>query len=269
MSAWSNIGISPNDPEIIAIDKLEKKLGELPSSVQQIRELITRFEVCHFKYQDHIRNIIGSIFNLKPYTNPEQIGAHHIRSGENAMDKDTSGRSPSGYKYVGALNNWLGNDPKAESRNTGKKFDQQITKWLGEKNPDKERLVRLLIARLTWDWESYEKLHHKEESNELELQVCSMDVCHYNFPKNLDLVLKGIGELKPVKVFEGCGSFTPDIKIFVEKEFLILNDLLRSKNSVDQPDKDELVKAWLIACMAKTLKEQVALKEPIQGIVNQ
>ena len=74
--------------------------------------------------------------------------------------------------------------------------------------------------------------------------------------------------MKPIKAFEGCGSFTSDIKIFVAKEFSILNDLLNSITSVNQPDKNELVKAWLIACLAKTLKEQVGLTQPIHGLVN-
>ena len=268
MSAWSNIDISTDNPEIIEINKLEKALNLIPSYVQQIRELITRFEVCHFKYQQHIKIITESILNLKPSTNPKKIGAHHIRSGENAVKKDITGRSLLGQKYVWALNNWLGNNQKARDRNTNKKLDQQITKWLGLKNPDKERLVRLLIARLIWDWGSYEKLQHGEENKEIELQVCSIDICHYTFPKNLDLLLKGIGEMKPIKAFEGCGSFTSDIKIFIEKEFSILIDLLNSVTSVNQPDNNELLKAWLIACFAKTLKEQVGLTQPIHGLLN-
>jgi hypothetical protein len=64
MKAWSNIQISPQDPEIVKINNLEKKLGELPDKVYKIRELISRFEVCHFKYQQHLRKIKGSIIDL-------------------------------------------------------------------------------------------------------------------------------------------------------------------------------------------------------------
>jgi hypothetical protein len=136
-----------------------------------------------------------------------------------------------------------------------------------KKNPEKERLVRLLIARLIWNWKSYEELRHGKENKELELQVCSIDVCHYNFPKNLDLLLQRIGEMKPVEAFEGCGSFNSDIKKFVKKEFSILDDLLKSITSVYKPDKNELVKAWLIVCLAKTLKEQVSLTKQIHRLV--
>ena len=135
-----------------------------------------------------------------------------------------------------------------------KRLGQQITLWLGEKTPENDRLVLLLIARLVWDWKSYEKLLSGKENKELEFQVCRMDICHYNFPKNTDLLLQGIGELKPVKAFEGCGSFNANIKTVVEQEFSTLNDLLKSKIRVNQPDEHELLKAWLIACIAKTIK---------------
>ena len=54
---------------------------------------------------------------------------------------------------------------------------------------------------------------------------------------------------------------------FVEKELSILNDLLKSMTSVNKPDKKELIKAWLISCLAKTLKEQVSLTNPIPRLV--
>jgi hypothetical protein len=69
----------------------------------------------------------------------------------------------------------------------------------GKRDPEKERLVRLLISRMTWDWETYEKLKHGRENRELELQCCMIDTCHYTFPGNLDRLLEGIAELKPVR----------------------------------------------------------------------
>jgi len=268
INAWSNIEISPTDPEIIEIDKFEKTIENIPSNVRQIRELVTRFEVCHFKYQQHLKYIKGSILNLKPKTDPKKIGANHIRSGENAWKKDKTGRSLLGQRYVGALTNWLSNNPEAKDFvYCDKKLDQQIRRWLGKKNPKKERLVRLLIARMIWDWKSYEELLKKKGNKELEFQVCRMDVCHYAFPKNLDSLLQGIGKMKSIEKFEGCGSFNSDIKKFVEKEFLDLNDLLKSMTSIIQPDKNELTKAWLLACLAKTVKEQVGLKKPIHRLI--
>jgi hypothetical protein len=268
MNAWSNIEISPNDPEIIEIDKFEKTLEVITSNVQQIRDLITRFEVCHFKYQQHLKYIKESIINLKPNTEPEKIGANHIRSGENAWKKDKTGRSLLGQRYVGALTNWLSdNTVTKDFECSDKELDKNITKWLGKKIPEKERLIHLLIARLIWDWKTYEELLKKKGSKELEFHVCRMDVCHYAFPKNLDLLLQGIGKMKSIEKFEGCGSFNSDIKEYAKKDFLILNNLLESMTSVSKPDKKELVKTWLLACLAKTLKEQVGLKKPIHRLV--
>lgn len=51
MNPWSNIETSAQDTEIAEVNKLETTLGDIPPPVRKIRELITRFEVCHFKYQ--------------------------------------------------------------------------------------------------------------------------------------------------------------------------------------------------------------------------
>jgi hypothetical protein len=64
MNSWSNIQISAQDSEIIKINNLEKRLGKLPDKIYKIRELITRFEVCHFKYQLHLKKIKRSISEL-------------------------------------------------------------------------------------------------------------------------------------------------------------------------------------------------------------
>ena len=271
MKAWSNIQISPQDPEIIKINDLEKKLGELPDKINKIRELITRFEVCHFKYQQHIRRIKDSIIELEPVVHTTKIGINHIQHGESVLNKDTTGKSFIGQQYVWAIKEWLnGNPPNEISDNFDKKLGQQIKKWLGDKNPDKARLVRLLLARLTWDWKSYEKLQHGGELKDIELQACKMDICHYAFPKNLNLLLEGIGQMKAVKKkeFEGCGSYNTNIKTCLEKEFLDLNDTLKSLKINNNSNKDDLIKAWLIACLTKTIKENINSSMPISDIVN-
>ena len=73
MSTWSNLAISLQDHEIQKINTLEAGLGELPENVVKIRELITRHEVCHFKFKQHIRIIKDSIILLKPVVDPGKI----------------------------------------------------------------------------------------------------------------------------------------------------------------------------------------------------
>lgn len=260
MEAWSNIEVPANDPEIIQINQMEEKLGKLPEKVGKIRELITRFEVCHFKFQHHINRIKDSIINLEPATDPLEIGLSHIRQGEDAWKKDKTGRSKTGQQYLGAIKEWLYHDPQIEDHAHNNEMpDENINLWLGDKNPDKTRLVRLLLARLTWDWKAYKEMQHGGELKELEQQICRMDICHYAFPENLDLVIQAIGELKPVTNFEGCGSFNATIQAFVEKELSSLRDMLQSLTDSGKSDRDELIKAWLLACLIKTMKEQVGL----------
>ncbi len=264
MNSWSNIVISPDDLEITQLDKIEKSFGDISVNVLQIRELITRFEICHFKYQNHILKIIESVSDLQPVTEPGKIGANHIHQGDNGWKNDKTGRSLLGQNYLWTLRNWLAGDNKEkDSYYNNQELNRLVKKWLGIKNPDKERLILLLIARLTWDWKSYEELKRGREYKELEIQVCSMDICHYAFPGNLNLLLQAIGELKPTRAFKGCGSFDTGIQAFIEKEFSILDDLLQIMVSSKERTKDKLIKAWLIACLLKTLKEQIGMSQSI------
>ena len=152
MNLWSNIEIPPDDPEIIQIDEFEMTLGKIPSHVYQIRKLISGFEVCHFKYDRHIEYIKESITNLNPNIALEEIGKNHLRHGTHATDKDRSGRSLSGQNYVMILTKWLNDVEQEDDHNLVGEMHQKITNSLGERDIEKERLVRLLIARLKWDW---------------------------------------------------------------------------------------------------------------------
>jgi hypothetical protein len=264
MKAWSNIQISPKDPEIVKINKFEKKLGKLPNKVHQVRELITRFEVCHFKYQEHLSIIKDSIINLESTISPNKIGMNHVRRGENVWQNDKTGRSLTGQQYIWAIRKWL--DEKTQGRISSyyhKELGRRVEKWLGDKNPEEERIVRLLLSRLTWDWKSYGKLQRGGDYKELEFQVCRMDICHYAFPKNLDLLLEGIGKMKAVEEFEGCGSFNKNIKTFIKKEFFALSKMIESFKNASKPDKKKLIQSWLILCLAKTIKEQVNLAKSL------
>lgn len=103
MSYWSNIEISSQDPEIIEIDKFQKSLGELSVNVRKIRELIKRFEVCPFKYKEHLKYIKESMLNLSPNMEPGNIGLNHISKGKNTVKNDKTGRSLLGQQYLYSL----------------------------------------------------------------------------------------------------------------------------------------------------------------------
>jgi hypothetical protein len=174
-----------------------------------------------------------------------------------------------GQQYVWALKKWLNDTNKNKvSEKYDKRHGQQIQKWLGDKNPAKVQLVKLLIARLTWDWTSFEKLQHSGKFKDIESQASRLDICHYAFPDNLDSLLKGIGQMKAVEEqrFEGCGSFNTEIKAYLEKEFLDLNNALKPFRVNNRLNKNDLIKSWLILCLAKTIKENIKISIPINGI---
>lgn len=260
MEAWSNIQVFPHDPEIAEINKLEANLGTLPDKIYKIRGLITGFEICHFKYKRHLQHIKDSIHTLEPLIDAGKIGINHIRYGEKVLNNDTSGRSLAGLQYVWTIQDWLSNNSKNKAHdNYDKKLSQQIHEWLGEKSPAKVRLVRLLLARLTWDWKSYEEYQSAGRFKDIELQACRTDICHYAFPGNLNRVIQAIGQMKAADEtgFEGCGSYNDEIKESLEKEFSELNDMLHYFREKMDKNKDDLIKVWLIACLAKTIKENL------------
>ncbi len=263
MDYWQNIEIPDNDPEIIRINEMEKRLGDLPKTVYKVRELITRHEVCHFKFRHHIEKIKSSISILKPYYAPEKIGSNHIQHGENAWKQDSTGKSLLGQQYVWAIKKWLDDLPSGENP---QKYDEALAKtihqWLGDKNDEKVRLVQLLISRMTWDWPLFEKLQVKGEFEKLEWQISRIDICHFDFPNNLDLLLRGIGQMTANDNWKGCGSFNGEIVEFIKKELLLLSDRLKyysdNKTNTENP-----IRAWLTACFIKTLKEQIGEKQPL------
>jgi hypothetical protein len=264
MDPWSNIEIPADDLEINAINEMETGLGDIPIPVREVRELITRFEICHFKYRRHLQTIVEAIRELKTRVDPEHIGAGHFRHGGDAINKDSTGRSKTGRLYVWALQKWLGDDLSLEDKVELIDLHRRVARWLGKKTVQKEHLVLLLVARLTWNWESYHKLVGKTDHEDLEYQVCRMDICHYDFPSNLQQVIKGIGQLRAVGQFEGCGSYHSGIRKAIEKEFQDLNRELKLHFQIKQPAKTKIFRSWLMACLAKTIKEQAGLKHPIE-----
>ncbi|MBI9064505.1 MAG: hypothetical protein JEZ14_21140 [Marinilabiliaceae bacterium] len=266
MNAWSNIEVSNKDPEVMRINQFEKRLGTLPNNICQIRELITRFEVCHFKARQHLYNIKSAITHLQPQINLDSIGMNHIRHGDDAWKNDESQRSRMGQQYIEVIKSWLNDTPNGPSIIIDDEIaSKPIHEWLGTKEPAKEHLVRLLLARLTWDWTTYETLLSGSKEENLEYQICRLDICHYAFPSNLDNVLQGIGNMQPASGFEGCGSFNAEARDFLMHEFGLLNEWLKTLIHDEQPDKTELIKTWLIACLCKTIKEQVKLSDLICG----
>jgi hypothetical protein len=247
-------------------------LGDYPEPIRQIRELITRFEVCHFKYQQHLIKIKESIRDLHPHKEPGHIGQHHIQHGVNAWRTDKTGRSLMGQQYLWALDNWLDSKEMSKPSEYNIQLSGEIKNWLGERNPEKVRLVRLLKARLKWDWQTLEELSLKSmdeisregDDSGLEYQINRMDICHFAFPVNLINVIRGIGKMKPVEKFEGCGTLNMAIRNVMHTELVKINKRLSGIQDINlEQNPDELTRIWLLACLAKTMKAQAGLQDVI------
>lgn len=255
MGAWANIVVSPDDPEIASIDALEGVLGELPESVLGVRELITRFESCHFKARRHYRHILDSIEALRPAVDPADIGAAHPRNGPDVVGGDPTGRARLGQRFIEALRCWLRGAGARETGSTGE-MNPPVEAWLGARDEDKERLVRLLLARL-----HYEPLEEHQRGGEwaaLEYQVIATDICCYAFPDSIEQVIRAIGRLEPLTEFHGCGTSNPEIDAFLSTEIERLRDRLLHADPASDGDMVGRGQArrWLVACLVKTLKEQ-------------
>jgi len=68
--------------------------------------------------------------------------------------------------------------------------------------------------------------------------------------------------MKPIEIFEGCGSFNKNIREFVDKKLITLKELSKSICEGHNSDEKASIKVWLLACLMKTLKEQVNLSGP-------
>lgn len=265
MNGWINIETLPDDKEIAAIDQLERTIGSVPKHIQQIRELITCFEACHFKYQQHYRDIVESIIKQHPvgevystHINPlnpqRQVLGNHIP--QNRTDQ----------QYIDALYSWIdeesiNNVGVSEKEVTG--LSQRVNAWLGIKSKEKVGLVRMLLARLLG--QSMENLRQGGDLSELEYQVERTDNCNYASLQNIERMIQGIGNLKPVDGFDGCGTVNADIKSFVGKELIQLCDWLKldTLSMESGLGEKELVKVWLVACLVKTIKESAHLSTPL------
>jgi hypothetical protein len=266
MNVWANLELPAPDDEIAAIDRLERSLGDLPPAVRRVRELITRFEVCHFKVRRHYRHILASIATLQPAVDVERIGRWHPSHGPDACQGDRSGRSRTGQRYINALLTWLGDPPLPASGPPdaeASEIARCVVAWLGERDAETVRMVRRLLARLRWQFGVDGGLG--PERHALDRQIDRMDICHYAFPGNLERVLEGIGRDRPVEPFEGCGSFNEEIRAFVAGEYAQLRQWLAA-NADPEPlelGRRDPVRRWLVTSLAKTLKTHIRLDEPL------
>ncbi len=266
MNGWINIEVSPDDKEIEAIDELEKNIGDIPKHIRQIRKLITHFESCHFKYQQHYRDIVESITMQHPVGEVYTTHINPPNPQRQVPGNNITRNIRTDQQYIDALYSWLdeesiNNMGVPEQEGTG--LSQQINAWLGPRSKEKVGLVRMLLSRLLE--QSVEGLRQGGDLSELEYQVERTDNCSYAFPQNIERMIQGIGNLEPVNGFDGCGTVTAEIELFASNELTMLCDWLKldTLGMGSVLGEKEPMKVWLVACLAKTLKESAQLSAPL------
>ena len=159
---------------------------------------------------------------------------------------------------------WLAEAPYSDldPRGIPRKLIERVNGALGQHHPQKTLLASALVARLL--------LKADRPSLPPELapfweQVEATDICHYTFPDNLERMIQAIGRLEPAPGFVGCGSCNPERREVARRHFQALCMWLRGEpGSLDtQLGGREPVKEWLVACLAKTLKEVAGVREPM------
>ena len=264
MKPWANIGFGQPDSEIIDIYRIEQRIGSLPKVARDIRNLITRLEICHFKFEHHVLKIIEAIGRMELDIDSVLIGRAHPKCGEDAWKDDKTGRSRKGQEYILILQAWVAEKKiEEDDRNSiPEKLLEEVYSSLGKRSNYKEALVKALLDRLLWNFETERKVLEKH-FRDLIYQIDRTDICHYTFPENIENTIKAIGELKPTPGFKGCGSHDEEHRILALHYVMELNAWLHEEISETGSILGEktLLKEWLVACLGKTIKELAWIEE--------
>jgi hypothetical protein len=190
--------------------------------------------------------------------------ASQFQSQRNRVRKDKTGRYLLGQQYVWALINWLADYPSLSlSGFFTNEIYTNVSTWLGNRSPQKEKLIRILVAKFTHDWKSLKKFNHNSKNKELAYFANSMEIWHYTFPKKLDMLLQDIGKME-AENNDPHGNYTIDKDVItnIENEFAVLCNLMNSGsefNYIGSAEKIDLINNWLIASITKTLKDQTGI----------
>ena len=193
---------------------------------QLFPDVISKFETGQF--QQINKNTIKLISVSGPGSDYNKHEPGFIPKGKNSQRKDKAGRILLGQQYVWALVNWLADYPALNLQgHSNNEIFINISTWLGNRSPQKEKLVRIIVAKLTHDWRSLKRFNHGSKNKGLAHFAYSMEIWNYTFPKMLNIVLQEIGTME-AESNDPDGSYISDKdeKTNIEKEFAILCNLM-------------------------------------------
>jgi hypothetical protein len=236
-----------------------------------IQDLIARFENCQILYQQYL-------YDRKETDEtclvPGEVSSSVSNSAKSRIYEwrnDKTGRSFLGQQYLWALLNWLTGYPEWHlSGGLNIEFSRYLTGSLGVQNPEKKRIVRLLLAQITSDRKAYKKLHHGIQNRKLEYLAGTVDIYNFAFPHNLDPLIRKIGEINPPQVYIEH-DVSNDIRIDVEQEFLNLYKIFNSTPAYfihSQLNNSQIIRLWLFTRLTKTYHGQSDLPGLVQEFKN-
>jgi hypothetical protein len=239
---------------------------------QLIHDVFSKFETSQFQFKRNNQSPLKSISGPESQRIDNKPEPDSSLKNENALRKDKTGRYFLGQQYVWALINWLADYPPLNlSGFFSNEIYTNVSTWLGNKTPQKEKLVRIIVAKLTHDWKSLKRFNHSSENKGLAYFAYSMEIWNITFPEKLDLLLQDIGKIEAKNIDPNKShSIDKDEKTNIEKEFAIICNLMNSGtviNSNSLIDKNDLIKNWLIASITTTLKDQTGFTGLFSGFI--
>ncbi len=287
---WRNCDVVP-DSETLAIDRLEDRIAPIETNIAEVRELISRLELCHHKAERWVENII------------EAIGAGETKKAPGIR---TFGQQHPNEKVwraaCAALTAWCAgcSSTKVElSINTVPA--SQLLACLGERSPLKEWQVQRVIdkirsvvgesesrdaptAQYVWlllsggenecayrnECPEYYKehedfwlktvrtiIHDTVNGDEVDLSLgFAIDMlwpCHWRFVENLQVVLEVIGgRLKPGKAFAACAWNLSLLPM--QRRMEVVSSSLKS--FCGEPEPGQEIDEDLLALMGKPTEEK-------------
>lgn len=155
--------------------ELELQLGPMSDEAKAIRHQIASLEPCHEHYVENVRSILQMIGPMKP--------AQILDCGQGCP-----GRQQQAAAYLEALQVWRDADALPEGADG---YSREVFDLLGRRTSPKLALVEHLIGKLgNNDYRVY--ADEDEDFHTTESRIQHLQICNYNWPENLRIVLREI-----------------------------------------------------------------------------
>jgi hypothetical protein len=311
---WANCALTP-DPEILEIDAMEDSLGSISRGAREVRALISTLELCHHKAHRWLHNIIESIGAGKTNKGLGTRGSGPLHDAEriwmaacdaleawcagcpaDAVEGDVGGVPASGLvsrigdrtplkewqirRVIEKIRSLVHFPPSTTDPSAGFTWLLLATGEDGYSSTYRPDCPpRFAEHEDFWRTTARTLIHDSQEGRpapmSLGLAIDMLWPCHWDFVKNLEIVLDAIGgELEPDRPYAACGrniGLLPDRERF-ERVSRTLRAFCDDRQPGDDADPELLrligepapEKRWLAASLDKTIRLQLDLPEQMR-----